>query len=73
MQFHAVCLAGNGASLADAHIIAMGAFSSEMNSAITAALARKGLRMAATDQANADALEQLPSSLGAATLTLIRA
>jgi phosphate transport system substrate-binding protein len=55
----------------DADSIAMRAFSAEMDSAITAALARKGLRVADTDQDNADALEQLPGSLGATTLTQI--
>lgn len=55
----------------DADTIAMRAFSAEMNSAITAALARKGLRMADTDQDNADALEKLPGSLGTTTLTQI--
>ncbi len=56
---------------ADADTIVMRAFSAEMNSAITAALARKGLRMADTDQDNADALESLPGSLGTTTLTQI--
>lgn len=56
---------------ADADTIAMRAFSAEMDGAITAALARKGLRMADTDQDNADALEQLPGSLGTTTLTQI--
>lgn len=55
----------------DADTIAMRAISAEMSSAITAALARKGLRMADTDQDNADALEHLPGSLGTTTLTLI--
>jgi phosphate transport system substrate-binding protein len=55
----------------DADSIALRAFSAEMDSAITAALARKGLRVADTDQDNADALEQLPGSLGATTLTQI--
>ncbi len=56
---------------ADADTIAMRAFSAEMNAAITEALARKGLRMADTDQDNADALETLPGSLGTTTLTQI--
>jgi phosphate transport system substrate-binding protein len=56
---------------ADADTIVMRAFSAEMNTAITAALARKGLRMADTDQDNADALEKLPGSLGTTTLTQI--
>lgn len=56
---------------ADADTIAMRAFSAEMDGAITAALARKGLRMADTDQDNADALEKLPGSLGTTTLTQI--
>src|ERR1035437_4307335 len=56
---------------ADADTIAMRAFSAEMDRAITAALARKGLRMADTDQDNADALEKLPGSLGTTTLTQI--
>ncbi len=56
---------------ADADTIAMRTFSAEMDRAITAALARKGLRMAATDQDNADALEKLPGSLGTTTLTQI--
>ncbi len=56
---------------ADANTIALRAFSAGMDSAITAALARKGLRMADTDQDNADALEQLSGSLGTTTLTLI--
>lgn len=56
---------------ADADTIVMRAFSAEMSSAITAALARKGMRMADTDQDNADALEQLPGSLGTTTLTQI--
>jgi phosphate transport system substrate-binding protein len=55
----------------DADTIAMRAFSAEMNTAMTAALARKGLRMADTDQDNADALEKLPGSLGTTTLTQI--
>jgi phosphate transport system substrate-binding protein len=49
----------------------MKAFSAEMNTAITVSQARKGLRIADTDQDNADALEQLPGSLGATTLTQI--
>ena len=57
----------------DADTIVMRAFSAEMSGAITAALARKGLRMADTDQDNADALEKLPGSLGTATLTQIMA
>jgi phosphate transport system substrate-binding protein len=56
---------------ADADTVVMRTFSAEMNSAITAALARKGLRMADTDQDNADALEKLPGSLGTTTLTQI--
>lgn len=56
---------------ADADTIVLRTFSAEMNSAVSAALARKGLRMADTDQDNADALEQLPGSLGTATLTQI--
>ena len=56
---------------ADADTAVMRAFSAEMNTAITAALARKGLRMADTDQDNADALEKLPGSLGTTTLTQI--
>jgi phosphate transport system substrate-binding protein len=55
----------------DADTVAMRAFSAEMNSAISAALARKGLRMTDTDQDNADALEKLPGSLGTTTLTQI--
>ena len=55
----------------DADTIVMRAFSAEMNTAITAALARNGLRMADTDQDNADALETLPGSLGMTTLTQI--
>jgi len=55
----------------DADIIALRAFSAEMNAAITAALAKKGHRIATTDQDNAGALETLPGSLGATTLTLI--
>ncbi len=57
--------------VADADTIVMRTFSAEMDSAITAALARKGLRMADTDQDNADALEKLPGSLGTTTLTQI--
>lgn len=56
---------------ADADTVAMRAFSATMNSAISVALARPGLRMADTDQDNADALEQLPGSLGTSTLTQI--
>ncbi len=56
---------------ADADTIAMRAFSAAMDSAVTAALARKGLRMADTDQDNADALEQLAGSLGTTTLTQV--
>ncbi len=56
---------------ADADTAAIRAFSAEMSAAITAALARKGLRMADTDQDNADALERLPGSLGTTTLTQI--
>lgn len=56
---------------ADADTVAMRAFSAAMNSAISVALARPGLRMADTDQDNADALEQLPDSLGTTTLTQI--
>jgi phosphate transport system substrate-binding protein len=55
----------------DADTLAMRAISGEMDAAMTAALARKGLRMADTDQDNADALEQLPGSLGSTTLTQI--
>jgi phosphate transport system substrate-binding protein len=57
--------------VSDADTIAMKAFSAEMNTAITVSQARKGLRIADTDQDNADALEQLPGSLGATTLTQI--
>lgn len=56
---------------ADADTVTMRAFSAEMNSAISVALARPGLRMADTDQDNADALERLPASLGTTTLTQI--
>lgn len=56
---------------ADADTAAMRAFSTEMNKAIDVALARKGLRMADTDQDNADALEQLAGALGTTTLTQI--
>jgi len=56
---------------ADADTMVMRAFSAEMSSAISVALLRKGLRMADTDQDNADALEQLPGSLGTTTLTQI--
>lgn len=56
---------------ADADTVALRAFSAAMNSAISVALARPGLRMADTDQDNADALEQLPGSLGTSTLTQI--
>ena len=55
----------------DSDTVAMRTFSAEMDRAITAALARKGLRMADTDQDNADALERLPGSLGTTTLTQI--
>jgi phosphate transport system substrate-binding protein len=55
----------------DSDTVAMRAFSAEMDGAITAALARKGLRMADTDQDNADALEKLTGSLGTTTLTQI--
>lgn len=47
------------------------AFSAEMSAAVSLALTRPGLRMADTDQDNADALEQLPGSLGTATLSQI--
>ncbi len=56
---------------ADADSQLLRAFSAEMNSAVSLALARPGLRMADTDQDNADALEQLPGSLGTATLSQI--
>lgn len=56
---------------ADADTVAMRAFSAAMNSAISTALTRPGLRMADTDQDNADALETLPGALGATTLTQI--
>lgn len=56
---------------ADADTVVMRAFSPEMSTAITAALARTGLKMADTDQDNADALEKLPGSLGTTTLTQI--
>lgn len=56
---------------ADADTMVMRAFSAEMNNAISVALARQGLRMANTDQDNADALEQLPGALGTTTLTQI--
>lgn len=55
----------------DADTIAIRALSAEMNTAVTVALARKGLRIADTDQDNADALENLPGSLGTTTLTQI--
>lgn len=55
----------------DADTIALRAFSPEMSRAVTAALAKKGLRLADTDQDNADALEALPGSLGTTTLTQI--
>ena len=54
---------------ADADTALMRAFSPEMSQAISLALARKGLRMADTDQDNIDALEKLPGSLGTTTLT----
>lgn len=56
---------------ADADTVVMRAFSAAMNSAISTAMTRPGLRMADTDQDNADALEQLPGALGATTLTQI--
>ncbi len=56
---------------ADADTIALRGFSAEMDAALSATMARKGLRMADTDQDNADALEQLPGSLGMSTLTQI--
>lgn len=56
---------------ADADTVALRAFSAAMNSAISVALARPGLRMADTDQDNADALEHLAGSLGTTTLTQI--
>lgn len=56
---------------ADADTVTMRAFSAAMNSAISLALARPGLRMADTDQDNADALEHLAGSLGTTTLTQI--
>jgi phosphate transport system substrate-binding protein len=55
----------------DADTLALRTFSAEMDRAITAAMQRKGLKMATTDQDNADALEQLPGSLGMTTLTQI--
>lgn len=56
---------------ADADTVAIRAFSAAMNSAISVAQTRPGLRMADTDQDNADALEQLPGALGTTTLTQI--
>lgn len=56
---------------ADADTVVLRAFSAAMNSAISVALARPGLRMADTDQDNADALEHLAGSLGTTTLTQI--
>lgn len=55
----------------DADTMALRTFSTEMDRAVSAAMARKGLRMATTDQDNADALEHLPGSLGMTTLTQI--
>ena len=55
----------------DADTLALRAFSAEMDRAVSAAMQRKGLKMATTDQDNADALEQLPGSLGMTTLTQI--
>lgn len=57
----------------DTDTVALRTFSAAMSGAVTAALARKGLRMADTDQDNADALEKLPGSLGTTTLTQIMA
>ena len=56
---------------ADADTILMRTFSPDMSHAISMALARKGLRLADTDQDNIDALEKLPGSLGTSTLTQI--
>lgn len=47
--------------------------SGEMNRAVTAALERKGMIIALTDQDNADAIENIPGTLGAATLGQITA
>ena len=55
----------------DADTVALRTFSAEMDRAVTMAMQRTGLRMATTDQDNADALEQLPGSLGMTTLTQI--
>src|SRR5512133_959100 len=55
----------------DADTAARRTSSAEMDRAVTTAMQRKGLRMATTDQDNADALEQLPGSLGLTTLTQI--
>jgi len=52
----------------DADSVELRKFSPAMDAAVTAALARTGLRMADTDQDNADALEKLPGSLGTTTL-----
>lgn len=56
---------------ADADTVLLRKFSADMSSALSAALARKGLRMADTDQDNAQALETLAGSLGTSTLAQV--
>lgn len=57
----------------DSDTVLLRAISAEMNDAITATRARKGLVTAATDQDSADAIERVPGSLGAITLALVLA
>jgi phosphate transport system substrate-binding protein len=56
---------------ADADTALLRKISADMSGAMNATLARKGLRMADTDQDNAQALEKLPGSLGTTTLAQV--
>lgn len=58
---------------ADSDTAMLTRLSPSLAEAIEAAHARKGLKIAATDQDSADAIESLPGALGTSTLALIRA
>lgn len=55
----------------DSETALLRAISPEMSAALSAAQARRGLHTAATDPDMADALEQIPGSIGSSTLALI--
>lgn len=56
---------------AEAETLLLRALSPEMDRAVTAALARKGMILAITDQDSADTLEKVPGAVGTSSLALI--